>query len=286
MSDKKTENTIAFQGELGANSHIACKNVYPDMDVLPCTTFEGAFRSVKDGRARLAMMPVENTVAGRVADIHRLLPGSGLYVIGEHFMRIHHCLVGLKGAKLAGITHIRSHEMALGQCRKEINTLGAEPLIAADTAGSAREIAELNDPHHGAIASELAAEIYALDVLKTNIEDVTHNTTRFLVMAPTPDDADPEEEKVITSFVFRARNVPAALYKALGGFASNGVNMTKLESYQIAGSFQATMFYADIEGHPDTQAVRLALEELTFFCSEITILGVYKADAFRATMNK
>ena len=281
MNQTKAQNIIAFQGEAGANSHIACRNAYPDMEVLACATFEGAFRAVKEGRAKLAMMPVENTVAGRVADIHRLLPGSGLYIIGEYFMRVNHCLVGLKGAKIDGVTHIHSHEMALGQCRGVIGALNAQPVIAADTAGSAREISELGDPHRAAIASELAAEIYGLEILNTNIEDAGHNTTRFLIMADAPDDADPEEEKVMTSFIFRVRNVPAALYKALGGFASNGVNMTKLESYQLEGSFQATMFYADIEGHPDTQAVRLALEELTFFCSEVTILGVYKAADFR-----
>lgn len=288
MSVSKLETLtakIAFQGELGANSHIACKNVYPDMEVLPCTTFESAFRAIKEGHAALAMMPVENTIAGRVADIHRLLPDSGLYIIGEYFLRINHCLIGVRGAKREDVTHIRSHEMALGQCRNEINKLGAAPIIAADTAGSAREIADLGDPRQAAIASNLAAEIYNLDVLKKNIEDTGHNTTRFLVMSPQPDDAEPEEEKVITSFIFRARNVPAALYKALGGFASNGVNMTKLESYQVKGSLRATMFYADIEGHPDSEPVRLALEELTFFCSEITVLGVYKADPFRDTMD-
>lgn len=276
-----TSNIIAFQGELGANSHIACKTVYTDMEVLPCTTFEGAFRAVQDGRAKLAMMPVENTVAGRVADIHRLLPGSGLYVIGEHFMRVTHSLLGVPGSSPEGLSHIHSHEMALGQCRKEINALGAEPVIAADTAGSAREIAQLGDKAHAAIASDLAAEIYDLEILKQGIEDAGHNTTRFLVMSGEPDDADPDAGAVITSFIFRVRNVPAALYKALGGFASNGVNMTKLESYQIEGSFQATMFYADIEGHPETEKVRLAMEELNFFCSEVTVLGVYKAAAFR-----
>ncbi len=281
IKNNDPQNTIAFQGELGANSHIACNTFYPDMAVLPCTTFEGAFRAVQSGRAALAMMPVENTVAGRVADIHRLLPGSGLFVIGEHFMRVSHALLGLPSAKIEDIKFIHSHEMALGQCRREINALGAEPVIAADTAGSAREIAEKGDSNHAAIATELAAHIYGLQVMKSGIEDAGHNTTRFLVMSQTPDDADPDEENVVTSFIFRVRNVPAALYKALGGFASNGVNMTKLESYQVEGRFQATMFYADIEGHPETESVRLAMEELNFFCSEVTVLGVYKAADFR-----
>ena len=278
------DKPIAFQGEMGANSHIACNDIFPDRDVLPCTTFESAFKAVENGSAALAVLPVENTVAGRVADIHRLLPGYNLYIIGEYFMRIRHCLLGLSGASVDGLTHVRSHEMALGQCRHIVNELDLEPLVGADTAGSAREIAELNDPALAAIASPLAAEIYGLQIFKENIEDAKHNTTRFLVMAPEPDDAEPNSGDVITSFIFRCRNVPAALYKALGGFATNGVNITKLESYQIEGSFMATQFYADIEGHPDDEAVRLALDELNYFCSELNILGVYPAAEFRKTM--
>ena len=275
---------IAFQGEMGANSHIACNDIFPDREVLPCTTFEGAFKAVENGSAALAVLPVENTVAGRVADIHRLLPGYNRYIIGEYFMRIRHCLLGLEGASVDGLTHVHSHEMALGQCRHIINELNLEPVVAADTAGSAREIAELNNPTLAAIASPLAAEINGLQIFKENIEDAKHNTTRFLVMAPEPDDAEPNSGDVITSFIFRCRNVPAALYKALGGFATNGVNMTKLESYQVEGSFMATQFYADIEGHPDDEAVRLALDELNYFCSELNILGVYPAAEFRRTM--
>lgn len=278
------DKPIAFQGEMGANSHIACNDIFPDRDVLPCTTFEGAFKAVENGSAALAVLPVENTVAGRVADIHRLLPGYNLYIIGEYFMRIRHCLLGLSGASVDRLTHVRSHEMALGQCRHIINELDLEPMVSADTAGSAREIAELNDPALAAIASPLAAEINGLQIFKENIEDAKHNTTRFLVMAPEPDDAEPNSGDVITSFIFRCRNVPAALYKALGGFATNGVNITKLESYQIEGSFMATQFYADIEGHPDDEAVRLALDELNYFCSELNILGVYPAAEFRKTM--
>ena len=278
------DKPIAFQGEMGANSHIACNDIFPDREVLPCTTFEGAFKAVENGSAALAVLPVENTVAGRVADIHRLLPGYNLYIIGEYFMRIRHCLLGLEGASVDGLTHVHSHEMALGQCRHIINELNLEPVVAADTAGSAREIAELNNTTLAAIASPLAAEINGLQIFKENIEDAKHNTTRFLVMAPEPDDAEPNSGDVITSFIFRCRNVPAALYKALGGFATNGVNMTKLESYQVEGSFMATQFYADIEGHPDDEAVRLALDELNYFCSELNILGVYPAAEFRGTM--
>lgn len=282
--DRAPENTIAFQGELGANSHIACREVYPDMTPLPCDTFEDTFAALAEGRAGLAMIPIENSVAGRVADIHHLLPDSRCYIVGEYFLRIRHQLLGVKGAALSGLKSVQSHVMALGQCRNVIRELGLKAVIGADTAGSARQIAELNDPSRGAIASSLAADVYGLDVLKADIEDAEHNTTRFLIMAMEPDDAEPEDEPVITSFIFRVRNVPAALYKAMGGFATNGVNMTKLESYQLGGAFTATQFYADIEGHPASRHVRLALEELEFFCSELKILGVYKASPFRATL--
>ena len=276
---------IAFQGELGANSHLACQAQYPDMDVLPCATFDEAFAALRDGTAQLAMMPVENTVAGRVADIHRLLPGSNLFIIGEYFMRVNHCLLGLPGSTEAELTHVHSHEMALGQCRQVIGELGLTAVVAADTAGSARDLAQAQTAGHASIASPLAAQIYGLDVLRENIEARSQNTTLFLIMSASPDDAEPEEGDVITSFIFRVRNVPAALYKALGGFATNNVNMTKLESYQPNG-FLATQFYADIEGHPDSEPVRLALEELNFYCSEMDILGVYKAAPQRAELRK
>ncbi len=282
--DKESANTIAFQGELGANSHIACREVYPDMTPLPCDTFEDTFAALAEGRASLAMIPIENSVAGRVADIHHLLPDSRCYIVGEYFLRIRHQLLGVKGAALSGLKSVQSHVMALGQCRNVIRELGLKAVIGADTAGSARQIAELGDPSRGAIASSLAADVYGLDILKADIEDAEHNTTRFLIMAMEPDDAEPEDEPVITSFIFRVRNVPAALYKAMGGFATNGVNMTKLESYQLGGAFTATQFYADIEGHPASRHVRLALEELEFFCSELKILGVYKASPFRETL--
>lgn len=283
-SPASPENTIAFQGEPGANSHIACREARPDMVELPCDTFEDTFAALTEGKAGLAMIAVENSLAGRVADVHHLLPESNAYIVGEHFLPIRHQLVGLKGTKVEDLTSVQSHVHALGQCRNLIRELGLKAHVGADTAGSARQIAEAGDPTRAAIASTLAADIYGLDVLKADIEDAEHNTTRFLIMATEPDDAEPEDEPVVTSFIFRVRNVPAALYKAMGGFATNGVNMTKLESYQVGGSFNATQFYADIEGHPASRNVRLALEELEFFCSELRILGVYKASPFRAEM--
>jgi len=280
------DKTIVYQGEPGANSQIACQQVFPDMTPRACATFEEAFAAIADGEARLGMIPIENSLAGRVADIHHLLPESGLYIIGEHFLRIRFALMAPKGATLETIKTAQSHIMALGQCRKTLHALGIRGQAAADTAGSARQVAELGDPTHAALATPEAAEIYGLDILKPDMEDASHNTTRFLIMANEPDDATPEEEPVVTSFVFRVRNVPAALYKAMGGFATNGVNMTKLESYQVAGSFNATQFYADIEGHPDRRSVRLALEELQFFCSELKILGIYPASPYRAQIEK
>jgi prephenate dehydratase len=277
-------NTIAFQGEAGANSHLACREVFPAMDVLPCQTFEDTFAAVKEGKARLGMIPIENSLHGRVADIHHLLPDSGLYITGEHFVRIHHQLMAVKGAKLDGIKSVMSQIPALGQCRNIIRSLGLKMIVGADTAGSARHVAEMKDPSVAALASTLAAEIYGLDILKANVEDAAHNTTRFLIMSGEPDDAEYGTGPVVTTFVFRVRNVPAALYKAMGGFATNGVNMTKLESYQLEGSFNATQFYADIEGHPEERNVRLALEELQFFTSHMRILGVYPAHAYRKTV--
>ncbi len=281
MTMSSAQNTIAFQGEPGANSHIACLEVYPDMIALPCATFEDVFAAIAEGQARLAMIPIENSVAGRVADIHHLLPDAHVFIIGEHFLRIRHQLLGLKGAKVGDLKVVQSHVMALGQCRKVIREMGLTAEVAADTAGSARQIAEIGDPARAAIASELAADIYGLDILRRDIEDADHNTTRFVIMAKEPNDAEPDDGPVITSFLFRVRNVPAALYKAMGGFATNGVNMTKLESYQIEGAFTATQFYADIEGHPASRNVRLALEELDFFTSELKILGVYKSHPYR-----
>ncbi|MCP5433009.1 MAG: prephenate dehydratase [Alphaproteobacteria bacterium] len=273
---------IAFQGEPGANSHLACREAFPHLEALPCATFEDAFQAVVDGDSALAMIPIENSVHGRIADIHHLLPESGLYIVGEHFLRVHHQLLGLPGARLQDIKSVMSQVPALGQCRHVIRELKLATIAGADTAGSARHVAEAGDPTLAAIASTLAAEIYGLQILRRDIEDAPHNTTRFLVMAGEPDDADVDEGPVVTSFVFRVRNIPAALYKALGGFATSGVNMTKLESYQLEGSFNATQFYADIEGHPHERHVRLALEELKFYTSYLKVLGVYRAHPYRA----
>jgi prephenate dehydratase len=277
----KSDNLIAFQGLPGAYSDLACRSVFPDMETLPCPAFEDVFAAVHDGDADLAMIPVENSVAGRVADIHHLLPGSGLHIIGEHFQRVNHQLLALKGTKIEDLQTVHSHVHALSQCRKILREHGLAAVVHADTAGAAKELSEERNPTMGAIASTLAAEIYDLEILRDNIEDEEHNTTRFVIMARDPIDPDPQDGLIVTSFVFRVRNVPAALYKALGGFATNGVNMTKLESYMVQGQFVATQFYADIEGHPDDTSVRLALEELGFFSREVTILGVYPASPTR-----
>ena len=274
-------NRISFQGELGANSHIACRAAYPQMTPLPCASFEDAFAAVSEGDASLAMIPIENSVAGRVADVHHLLPEGKLFIVGEHFIPIRHQLLAPKGATLATLKRVHSHIQALGQCRQTLRKLNLKPVTSADTAGAAREIAALNSPEDGALASRLAAEVHGLEILKEDVADAHHNTTRFIVLAPKPDDAEPEDGPCVTSFVFRVRNVPAALYKAMGGFATNGVNMTKLESYQIDGTFTATQFYADIDGHPNDRPVQLALQELQFFCTELKVLGVYKAAPFR-----
>ena len=272
--------TIAFQGALGAYSDLACRRVFPEMATLPCNQFEDAFAAVREHRAALAMMPIENSVAGRVADIHHLMPDSGLHIIGEHFERVNHHLLALPEATLATIRTVRSHVHALSQCRKLIRSLGLDPVVAADTAGAAAEIAERGDPTVAAIASELAGQIYGLVSLKENIEDAEHNTTRFLIMSREPK-RPPHGTPTVTTFLFRVRNVPAALYKAMGGFATNGVNMTKLESYMVGGAFSATQFYADVEAHPEDRPLALALEELAFFSREVKILGVYPAHPLR-----
>ncbi|MGQ0531766.1 MAG: prephenate dehydratase [Caulobacteraceae bacterium] len=274
---------ISFQGEPGANSHIAAHEGHPELEPMPCASFEDAFAAVSEGQARYAMIPVENSVAGRVADVHHLIPESGLFIIGERFVAIRHQLLGLKGATLEGLTHVRSHPQALGQCRKQLREMGIVAVKTADTAGAAREIAELGDPKVGALASSLAGEIYGLEVLKADIADAAHNTTRFLIFSRDDQRAPPNDGPCMTSFVFRVRNVPAALYKALGGFATNGVNMTKLESYIEGGAFSAAMFFAEVEGHPEHSALKLALEELAFFSTSLNILGVYSADPFRRT---
>lgn len=278
----KSDNIIAFQGLPGAYSDLACRAAFPAMTTMPCESFEDAFQAVRGGAVRLAMIPIENSLAGRVADIHHLLPESGLHIIGEHFQRVNHQLLAPKGANLAGLKTVSSHVQALSQCRNVIRDLGLKAIIRPDTAGSAVEVAAAGDLTAAAIASTLAAEIHGLDILKADIEDAEHNTTRMVVLSRDPIDPDPSQGTVITSFVFRVRSVPAALYKALGGFATNGVNITKLESYMIDGNFTVAQFYADILGHPDQRAVRLALEELSFFSREVRILGVYPASSFRA----
>ena len=272
--------TISFQGTFGAYSDLACRRVFPEMATLPCNQFEDAFTAVREDRATLAMIPIENSVAGRVADIHHLMPDSGLHIIGEHFQRVNHHLLALPGATLATIRTVKSHVHALSQCRNLIRSLGLDPVVAADTAGAAAEIASRGDPSVAAIASELAGQIYGLVSVKENIEDAEHNTTRFLIMSREPK-RPPRGTPTVTTFLFRVRNVPAALYKAMGGFATNGVNMTKLESYMVNGAFTATQFYADVEGHPEDRPLALALEELAFFSREFKILGVYPAHPLR-----
>ena len=277
---------IAFQGEPGANSHIAILEAYPDAEPLPCATFEDALAAISSNEADLGMIPIENSVAGRVADIHHLLPASGLFIVGEWFLPIRHQLMAPKGAKLADIKTVESHVHALGQCRRIIRKLGLKPIVAADTAGSARDIASRNDKSTAAIASRLAASIYGLDILAEDVEDETHNTTRFVVLSREARWAEQGSGALVTTFVFRVRNLPAALYKALGGFATNGVNMTKLESYMVDGNFFATQFYADVDGHPDDKGLAFALEELKFFSREFRIIGVYPGHPFRATFSE
>jgi prephenate dehydratase len=284
MSDPS--RTIAFQGALGAYSDLAGRTAFPAMTSLPCATFEEAFAAVREKRAQLAMIPIDNSVAGRVADIHHLLPASGLFIVGEWFQPIRHQLMAPRGAKLADIKIVESHVHALGQCRRIIRKLGVKPIVAADTAGSARDIAERGDKSCAAIASRLAAEIYGLDILAEDVEDETHNTTRFVVLAREANWAKPGSGPLVTTFVFRVRNLPAALYKAMGGFATNGVNMTKLESYMIDGNFFATQFYADVDGHPEDKNLAFALEELKFFSREFRIVGVYPGHPFRATFSE
>ncbi len=272
---------IAFQGEPGAYSDEACRAARPDHQPLACPNFEDAIAAVRSGEAALAMLPVENTTYGRVADIHRLLPQSGLHIVGEAFVRVHINLLGVKGASVEDIREAHSHMVLLPQCGRFLREHGITGRVSPDNARAAREVAERRDYAHGALASELAAEIYGLDVLARHIEDHQTNTTRFLVMAPEMDLSRRGDHGMLTSFVFQVRNIPAALYKAMGGFATNGVNMTKLESYMVDGSFTATQFYADIEGHPEDPAVRRAFDELGYFTHTLEILGTYPRDPRR-----
>ena len=281
----KPARSIAFQGEPGANSHIACNEAYPAYEPLPCPTFEDAFAAVRSGRAALGMIPIDNSVAGRVADIHHLMPQSGLHILAEWFLPVQHQLMAPQGASLKTIRTVESHVHALGQCRNIIRKLGIKAVVAADTAGAAREVAEAGDITRAALATDLAAKIYGLKILKRNVADARHNTTRFIVLARKPKWAGRAEKRVVTTFIFQVRNIPAALYKALGGFATNGINMTKLESYMVNGSFAATQFYVDVQGHPKDRALELALEELKFVSqpNSLKILGVYPGHKFRDT---
>lgn len=276
-----SKTTIAFQGVLGAYSDLACRAAYPGAATLPCPSFEAAMAALKEGQCDLAMLPCENSLAGRVPDIHRMLPDSGLYVVGEHFQRVEHCLLAPKGASLATLKRAHSHPVALGQVLRLLKDMSLTPVIEADTAGAAALIAERGGVEDAAIASELAAEIYGLEVMKRNVEDEAHNTTRFYVMARNRADAPVDAPNVVTTFVFQVRSIPAALYKALGGFATNGINMTKLESYMVGGRFAATQFLCDVDGHPDQPGLRRAFEELAFFSSSMKILGAYRAHPYR-----
>ncbi|ABD56782.1 prephenate dehydratase [Jannaschia sp. CCS1] len=271
---------IAFQGEPGAYSHQACHEARPNLEALPCASFEDVIEAVRAGDAQQAMVPVENSTYGRVADIHRLLPESGLHIVDEAFVRVHINLLAVPGATLENVTEAHSHLVLLPQCSKFLAKNGIKGRVSSDNARAARDVADWADPSKAALASELAGEIYGLNALARHIEDHDRNTTRFLVMAP---DADMTRraERMMTTFVFRVRNIPAALYKAMGGFATNSVNMTKLESYMVDGSFTATQFYSDIEGHPDDANVQLAMEELGYFTDQLKILGTYPADAAR-----
>ena len=274
---KNRTGRIAFQGEHGANSDTACRNVYPNMEPVPCPTFEDAFETLKCGDADLAMIPIENTIAGRVADIHLLLPNSGFHIIGEYFLPIHFQLMALPGVKLEDIETVYSHIHALGQCREIIRQNNWKGVVAGDTAGAARMIAETGDRTAASLSPRLASELYGMSILQEDVHDSDTNTTRFVILSRDPEIPSVDAGPAITTFVFRVRNVPAALYKVMGGFATNNVNMTKLESYQIGGTFTATLFYADIEGHPDQHNVTLAMEEMEFFSAERHILGVYPA---------
>ena len=273
--------TIAFQGELGAYSHEACLSARPNFKALPCKSFEEVISAVNNNVADLAMLPVENTTYGRIADIHRLLPGSGLHIIDEVFTRVKINLLGLPGERLEDIESAEAHLVLLPQASAFLEENNIRGIRAVDSAGAAAALKESKTKGVGVLASKLAAEIYDLKVLAENIEDSDHNTTRFLLMSSYPDNRRRGDTKMMTTFIFQVRNIPAALYKAMGGFATNGVNMTKLESYMVGGSFSATQFYADIEGHPDDNNVKLAMDELSYFTQSISILGVYPASSKR-----
>ena len=281
MSD--ISRKIAFQGVPGAYSHMACQLVKPDMGAVACASFEDMLTQVQEGHAALAMVPVENSTAGRVADIHHLLPQSGLHIIGEHFQRVNHHLLAPRGSQLENLKTVRSHAQGLAQCRQQIRQLGLTPIMHADTAGAAKDVAAAGDPSVAAVASRLAAQIYDLEIIIDSLEDDKKNTTRFLIMAADPIVPEIGDVPMITTLVFQLRSVPAALYKALGGFATNGINLTKLESYLRPGVSERAQFYMDVEGHIDEPAMRLAMEELRFYCmkDEVKVLGSYAASPDR-----
>jgi prephenate dehydratase len=277
----KVKGPIAFQGALGANSDMACRAVFPGIPTLPCIAFEDVFATVREGRAERAMIPVENSQNGRVADIHHLLPGGALKIVGEYFLPVHHCLLGVRGTTIGNIREALSHTQALGQVRNNLRALGIAPVTFFDTAGAAEEVARVGDPTRAAVASSLAAEIYGLNILRSNLEDAPNNTTRFLIMSREEQPLPADCPVAVTGFVFEVGNIPAALYKVMGGFATNGINMTKLESYMLGGSFTATQFYAEVEGRMDDPAMKHAFTELNFFAHSIVVLGTFPGDPAR-----
>ncbi len=277
----KKIKSFSFQGVNGAYSELAGKNIYPEAESFPCATFEEMFEKVRAEEVEAAMVPIENSLAGRVADTQRLIPESNLKITSEYFLEVNHNLLGIKGTKISDIKKIHSHAQGIAQCRNKIIKLKKEMIVEADTAGSAKMISELNNKENAAIASELAAKIYNLEILETNFQDLSNNVTRFLVMQKKLTDIDSSSDKLLTTLVFNVRSIPAALYKCLGGFASNGVNITKLESYVHHQGFDVAQFYIDFEGHPEDPSVKLALEEMKFFCKHLKILGVYEKSSFR-----
>lgn len=275
-------NIIAYQGHEGAYSHLACRQVYPEMQALACVSFIDAMQQVEDGQAQLAMIPLENSTAGRVEEIYRVMPKTRLHIIGEHFEPVNHCLLGLPGSSIDTLKTVGSHPQALAQCQDNIRALGIEPIAKLDTAGAAVEVRDRHDPSHGAIASSLAAELYGLDILEDNLQDIDGNTTRFLILSKSESCPDYRPgTHFITSIIFRVRNIPAALYKALGGFATNNINMVKLESYMAGGTLRDCQFHLDAVAHPQQKSMQLALEELAFFAEYVRVLGTYPAHPFR-----
>ncbi|ARU58510.1 MAG: prephenate dehydratase [Pseudomonadales bacterium] len=277
---------IAYQGHQGAYSHLSCQHVFPDREARACSTFIDAMQMVEKGQAELAMIPVENSTAGRVEEIYRLIPKMSLHIVGEHFEPVNHCLLGLPGAQLDALTQVASHPQALAQCAQNIRRLNLYPNATLDTAGAAKELKESGDYHSAAIASSLAAELYGLEILEENFQDISGNTTRFIILSHTQAlPAYQEGVSYMTSIIFKVRNIPAALYKALGGFATNGINLVKLESYMPGGTLNSSQFHVDIEGHIEERPLRLAMEELNFFAEDVRLLGTYRAHHFRASVS-